>query len=123
VSSDLSLSDLVSGDRAQIHVVASAFYLKVMADDLLAPHFARTDMNVQAGMLADFLARALGGPGPDEGRELRSAHARLHGLTDVHFDRVLGYLASALREFGLREDDVATASAMAEILRDDVLNR
>jgi hemoglobin len=123
VSADLSLYELLSGDRARVHAVASAFYLKVMADDLLSPHFARTDMNVQAGMLADFLARALGGPGPDEAGDIRSAHARLHGLTDVHFDRVLGYLAGALRDFGMREEDVATASAMAETLRDDVLNR
>jgi len=122
-SADLSLADLLSGDRAQVQAVAGAFYRKVMADDLLAPHFARTDMNVQAGMLAEFLARALGGPGPDEARDIRSAHARLHGLTDVHFDRVLGYLAAALREFGLREEDVITAGAMVETLRDDVLNR
>jgi len=123
MSAGLSLSDLLSGGRAPIRAVASAFYVKVMADDLLAPYFARTDMAVQAGMLAEFLARALGGPGPDEGRDVRSAHAGLHGLTDVHFDRVLGYLAAALREFGLREEDVITAGAMVETLRDDVLNR
>lgn len=123
VSADVSLNDLLSGEKTHLYALAGAFYLKVMADDLLAPYFAHTDMDVQAGMLAAFLARALGGPGPDEACDVRSAHARLRGLADVHFDRVLGYLGATLREFGLGEADLTTASAMVELLRDDVLNR
>jgi len=119
----VSLYDLLSGDRQPMYAVTSAFYQKVRTDDLLAPYFADVDMDQQAAMLAEFLARAFGGPDAYTGRDLRSAHAELPGLDDAHFDRVVGYLAETLREFGLSAGDVETVGAVAETTRDDVLNR
>lgn len=118
-----SLFDLLSGDRQPMYAVTGAFYRKVLADDLLAPYFADTDMGQQVGMLADFLARTFGGPDAYTGRGLRSAHAKLAGLDDIHFDRAVGYLADTLREFGVSEGDIAAVGAVAETVRDDVLNR
>jgi len=66
---------------------------------------------------------AFGGPHAYSGRDLRTAHAQLHGLTDVHFDLVVSYLADTLREFGVADGDIATVDAIAETVRDDVLNR
>jgi len=103
--------------------MTSAFYRRVLADDMLAPFFAGVDMDRQSVMLAEFLAMAFGGPHAYTGRDLRTAHAQLRGLTDAHFDRVVAQLASTLREFGVAEGDVATVGAVAETLRDDVLNR
>jgi len=123
MASELSLYDLLSGDRRQMHDVTRAFYQKVLADDLLSPYFADVDIDLQAVMLAEFLARAFGGPDAYTGRDLRSAHAKLSGLDDVHFDRVVSYLAATLREFGVGEGDIATAGAVADTVRDDVLNR
>jgi hemoglobin len=123
MASELSLYDLLSGDRLQMHAVTTALYQKVLADDLLSPYFADVDIDLQAVMLAEFLARALGGPDTYAGRDLRSAHAKLSGLDDAHFDRVVGYLADTLREFGVSEGDIATAGAVADTVRDDVLNR
>lgn len=120
---EVSLYDLLSGDRQPMYAVTGAFYLKVCADQLLAPYFADIDIDLQAAMLAEFLARAFGGPDAYTGRDLRSAHAKLPGLDDVHFDRVVGYLAVTLREFGVSEGDIATVGAVAETIRDDVLNR
>ena len=48
---------------------------------------------------------------------------QLRGLTDAHFDRVVSLLASTLAAFDVGEGDVATVSAVAETVRDDVLNR
>jgi truncated hemoglobin YjbI len=123
MASELSLYDLLSGDRREMQAVTRAFYEKVLADELLSPYFADVDIDLQAVMLAEFLARAFGGPDSYTGRDLRSAHAKLPGLDDAHFDRVVGYLAVTLREFGVSDGDIATAGAVAEAVRDDVLNR
>ncbi|MGO8957184.1 MAG: group I truncated hemoglobin [Streptosporangiaceae bacterium] len=123
MTTDASLYDLLSGDRQPMRSVTTAVYRKVLADELLAPYFAAVDIDKQAVMLAEFLALAFGGPHSYTGRDLRTAHARLVGLTDVHFDRVLTHLSSALRDFGVDEGDVATVVAVAETVRADVLNR
>ncbi|HEY2641313.1 MAG TPA: group 1 truncated hemoglobin [Streptosporangiaceae bacterium] len=123
MTTDASLYDLLSGDRQQMHAVTSSLYQRVLADELLAPYFAGVDIGKQAFMLAEFLALAFGGPHAYTGHDLRTAHAGLPGLTDLHFDRVVGHLGSALREFGLDEDDIATVVAVAETVRADVLNR
>jgi hypothetical protein len=43
--------------------------------------------------------------------DLRTAHARLTGLNDWHFDRVIGHLKATLRELGTAEPDIAAAGA------------
>jgi hemoglobin len=123
VTTETSVYDLLGGDRQPMRSVTTAFYRRVLADDMLAPFFAGVDMDRQSVMLAEFLAMAFGGPHAYTGRDLRTAHAQLSGLTDAHFDRVVAHLASTLREFGVAEGDVAMVGAVAETLRDDVLNR
>lgn len=123
MTSDASLYDLLSDDRRAMHSVTSALYKKVLADELLAPYFRSVDIDRQASMLAEFLAMAFGGPHAYSGRDLRTAHAQLTGLTDMHFDLVVSYLADTLREFGVADGDIATVAAVAETARDDVLNR
>ena len=123
MNADVSLYDLLGGDRHELLLATNAFYEKVLADELLSPYFKGVDMKRQAGMLAEFLAMAFGGPHAYTGRDLRTAHQHLPGLTDAHFDRVLQYLAETLREAGLGEGDVVTVGAVAETVRDHVLNR
>jgi hemoglobin len=123
MNAGVSLSDLLGDGRDDLRSVTSAFYKKVLADQLLSPYFACVDMERQTGMLAEFLAMAFGGSHAYAGRDLRTAHEHLHGLTDAHFDRVLEYLAETLREAGLSEGDIITAGAVAETVRDQVLNR
>jgi truncated hemoglobin YjbI len=123
MTTETTLYDLLGGDRQRLQSVTRAAYARILADELLAPYFAGVDMARQAGMLAEFLAMAFGGPDAYAGRGLRKAHAGLYGLTDAHFDRVVSHLAGALRDCGISEGDVATASAVADTVRDDVLNR
>jgi len=123
MSTETSVYDLLGDDRRPMRLVTSAFYRRVLTDDMLAPYFAGVDMDRQVVMLAEFLAMAFGGPHAYSGRDLRTAHAGLAGVTDAHFDRVLEHLTSTLREYGVAEGDVATVAAVAETLRDDVLNR
>jgi hemoglobin len=123
MNSDVSLYDLLGGDHHELLLATTAFYKKVLADELLSPYFKSVDIERQAAMLAEFLAMAFGGPHAYTGRDLRTAHQHLPGLTDAHFDRVLEHLAETLREAGLSEGDVITACAVAETVRDQVLNR
>ena len=123
MATETSVYDLLGDDRRPMQLVTSAFYRRVITDDMLAPYFAGVDMDRQVVMLAEFLAMAFGGPHAYTGRDLRTAHAGLHGLTDGHFDRVVDHLTGTLRDHGVAEGDVATVAAVAETLRDDVLNR
>jgi len=122
MSAHVSLYDLLR-DREELRAVTSAFYKRVLTDTLLSPYFDGVDIERQAGMLAEFLAMAFGGPHAYAGRDLRTAHRHLPGLADAHFDRVLEYLTDTLREAGLSEGDLITVGAVAETVRDDVLNR
>ena len=123
MTSDASLYDLLSGDREPMRLVMASLCQRILADELLGPYFATVDMGKQAVMLAEFLALAFGGPHAYTGRDLRTAHAQLPGLTDAHFDRVVSHLGSSLREFGVDEGDIATVLAVVETVRPDVLNR
>ena len=118
-----SVYDLLGDDRQAMRSVTTAFYHRVLADDMLAPYFADVDMDRQSVMLAEFLAMAFGGPHAYAGRDLRTAHAKLAGLTDAHFDLVVAHLADTLRQYGVADGDVATVGAVAETVRADVLNR
>lgn len=123
MSTDAALFDLLSGNRQQLRAITAAFYRRVCADPLLTGFFAGVDMDRQSAMLAEFLALAFGGPHAYSGRDLRSAHASLSGLTDAHFDLVVGYLADTLADFGVSRSDTQTVAAVAETVRDEVLNR
>ena len=89
MTTETSVYDLLGGDRQSMRLVTSSFYRRVLADDMLAPYFVSVDMDRQSVMLAEFLAMAFGGPHAYAGRDLRTAHAQLQGLTDAHFDRVV----------------------------------
>ena len=123
MTTDASLYDLLSGDREPMRLVMASLCRRMLADELVGPYFATVDMGRQAVMLAEFLALAFGGPHAYTGRDLRTAHAQLPGLTDAHFDRVVSLLSSSLREFGVAEGDITTALAVVETVRPDVLNR
>jgi|HubBroStandDraft_2_1064218.scaffolds.fasta_scaffold385314_2 truncated hemoglobin YjbI len=123
MTTNVSVYDLLDGDRQSMRLVTACFYRHVLADEMLAPYFAGVDMDRQSVMLAEFLAMAFGGPHEYAGRDLRTAHASLTGLTDAHFDQVIAHLASSLREYGIPDGDVATVGAVAETVRADVLNR
>ncbi len=121
MATDVSLYGRLGGIES-IRSVTEAFYQRVLADELLAPLFAGADMNRQAGMLAQFLAAAFGGPVAYSGRDLRTAHAGMP-LSDEHFNRVVGHIANVLRDVGVCDDDVAAVGSVAETVRDHVLNR
>jgi truncated hemoglobin YjbI len=122
VTTETSIYDRIGGAPA-VAAAAELFYRKVLSDPVLSGYFDDVDMDRQVAKQAAFLTMALGGPNNYTGRDLRTAHAPLAGLTDEHVDLVIGHLAATLSELGVAPDDIAAAGAIAASVRDDVLNR
>jgi hypothetical protein len=66
-------------------------------------------MDRQVAKQAAFLAMPPGGPDRCTGRDLRTAHAGLAGLTDEYAGRVIGHLAAGAARARVAEDDIAAA--------------
>ena len=111
------------GGTAAVDAAVDIFYRKVLADDRISHYFNDLDMRRQAAMQKGFLTFAFGGPHKYSGRNMRRAHARLPGLNDSHFDAVLEHLVAALKELDVPDDIIKEVAAVAEFVRDDVLNR
>ena len=122
MTTQTSLYDRIGGSPA-IEAATEIFYRKVLGDPLLAGYFDDVDMDRQIAKQAAFLTMALGGPNAYTGRDLRSAHAALTGIGDEHVDLVIAHLADTLRELGVNEQDIGAAGAIADSVRDDILNR
>jgi hemoglobin len=122
MTTQTSLFDRIGGTPA-VTAAAELFYRKVLSDPTLSTYFDDVDMDRQVAKQAAFLTMALGGPSAYTGRDLRTAHAPLVGLTDEHVDLVIVYLAQTLGELGVAAPDIAAAGAVADSVRDDILNR
>lgn len=122
MTTQLSLFDRLGGAPA-VQAATEIFYRKVLTDPQLSRYFDDVDMDRQIAKQTAFLTMALGGPNSYTGRDLRSAHAGLAGLSDEHVDRVIGHLAQTLEELGVDASDIAAVGAVAESVRNDVLNR
>lgn len=109
------------GAEATFDLVVENFYLKVLADPLLAPMFVGIDMKRQKRMQHKFLAHVFGGR-EYSGRNMRAAHAKLH-LTDAHFDAVIKHLKDTITELGVDAATINEIVDTAETTRNDVLAR
>jgi len=113
------------GGEASVNAAVDVFYGKVLDDYTINRYFERTDMAKQAEHLKAFMTLAFGGPNNYTGRSLRDAHARLVnlGLSDVHYDAVVGHLGATLQELNVPEELIAEAAALVESVRPEVLGR
>ena len=108
------------GGGTAVKRVVERFYQLVLADGELAPYFGGVDMRRLKRHQAQLVTTVLGGPGGYEGRDLGAAHAAL-GITDAHFDRVVGHLGDALGEAGVAGDLVARLAQAVGEARDQVV--
>jgi hemoglobin len=113
------------GGSGTIKELVRVFYDRVLADPRLAPFFPDTDMEGLRAKQVMFLVMLLGRTRTFSGRDLTAAHAgaRAQGLTDEHFDVLLGHFEASLRELGVREDYAREMIARIETTRDAVLGR
>jgi hemoglobin len=108
------------GGAAAVEAAVDDFYVRVTADPSLAPYFAGRDIPALKKHQRDFIAAAIGGPETYKGREMRSVHQPL-GITDAHFDAVVGHLLAAISGLGVAAPTAADIGAALAPLRSDVV--
>jgi len=113
------------GGEPAVEAAVDIFYRKVLIDDRISRFFDDIDMDVQAAKQKAFLTLVLGGPAKYSGRDMRQGHAHLveRGLNDSHVDAVIELLGQTLAELGVSGDKIGKVAAIANSVRDDVLNR
>lgn len=113
------------GGQAAVEAVVETFYRKVLTDDRVSEFFDDVDMDRQITKQKAFLTMVFGGPSSYSGKDMRDGHRHLvaRGLSDKHVDAVIELLGESLRDHGVTSDQIAEVAAVAESVRDAVLNR
>lgn len=113
------------GGPETIKELVRVFYERVLADPRLAPFFPDIDMHSLRAKQVMFLIMLLGRTPTFRGPDLTAAHAgaRAQGLTDEHFDALLGHFEGSLRELDVDADYTREILARIESTRDAVLGR
>jgi len=119
-----SLYERIGGEAA-VNAAVDIFYDKVLDDYRINRFFDKTDMEKQLEHLKAFMTVAFGGPNNYTGRSLRDGHARLvqMGLSDEHFDAVMGHLGATMQELNVPADLIQEAAALVESTRSEVLGK
>lgn len=120
-----SLYERIGGDGPLLAAV-DGFYKRVIADDRVNEFFKDLSIEAQVSKQLAFMSHAMGGPGVYRGRDLGDAHRELvreRGLTDEHFDVVVGHLRGALEDLGLEGTVVDEVVGLIEATRPKVLDR
>ena len=117
----MSVYERIGGEPA-VDAAVDIFYRKVLADDRISHFFDTVDMEKQAAKQKAFLTMAFGGPNSYSGKDMREGHKHMN-LNETHFNAVVENLASTLQELGVSEDDIGEVAAIANSVKDDILNR
>lgn len=113
------------GGQDAVDAAVEIFYRKMLADDRVNYFFDNVDMDKQIAKQKGFLTMVFGGPNNYTGKDMREGHKHLveRGLNDTHVDIVIEHLGSTLKELGVPDKDISEVAAIANSVRDDVLNR
>lgn len=119
-----SLFERLGGQDA-VNAAVDIFYRKMLTDDRVNYFFDDVDMEQQIIKQKGFLTMAFGGPNNYTGKDMREGHRHLikRGLNDAHVDIVIKHLGETLKELGVNEKDIKEVAAIANSVRDDVLDR
>jgi hemoglobin len=114
----MSIYDEIGGPTA-VSAAVDEFYVRVIADPVLAPYFAGTDILRLKAHQRAFIAAAIGGPEPYLGRNMAEAHARL-AISSSDFDRVVGHLVDALAALGVPAPVIGAIGASLAPLKGEI---
>lgn len=119
-----SLFERLGGQNA-VNTAVDIFYRKMLTDNRVSHFFDDVDMEQQILKQKGFLTMVFGGPNNYSGKNMREGHRHLikRGLNDTHVDIVIEHLGATLRELGASEKDIQKVAAIANSVRDDVLDR
>ncbi|MFD7865527.1 group 1 truncated hemoglobin [Streptomyces sp. NPDC059783] len=115
-----SIFDRIGGADA-VAAVVDLFYVRVLADDELAPYFTGTDVDRLKAHQRAFVGSALGSPGAYAGRGMNRAHQGLD-ITGAHFDRVVDHLAASLTEAGVDDGTIGEIAARLAPLKPEIVS-
>lgn len=108
------------GGKPAVSAAVDGLYERLLADPVLAPYFAGTDMDRQKRHMRAFMAVALGGAELYAGRDMHSAHAGLNVTHDA-FDRVVGHLVDTLASLGVPAEIIEAIGAKLAPLRAQIV--
>ncbi len=113
------------GGSGAVDKAVDIFYRKVLSDDRVNVFFDTVDMDTQAAKQKAFLTMVFGGPNSYSGLDMRQGHKHLvaRGLNDNHVDVIVELLGGTLKELGAADADIAQVAAIANSVRNDVLDR
>lgn len=109
------------GAEDAIRAAVDEFYVRVVADPLLAPYFTGTDMTSLRRHQVAMLSQATGGPRHYSGAEMDRAHASL-AVTDEAFTAVVGHLVDTLQHLGVQQVEVDEVVAALGPLRSAIVS-
>jgi hemoglobin len=116
----MTLYDRIGGEPA-LNAAVERFYVKVLADPMLAPFFKDIYMPRLKTHQFAFLSQALGGPRQYSGATMSRAHSKLR-IEQRHFDAVAGHLVGTLRELCVDEGIIAEVAAVVTPLASQIVN-
>jgi hemoglobin len=108
------------GGAESVSVAVEQFYERVLADPELKSYFADADLRRLKSHQRAFIAAALGGSEIYNGRALGAAHAGM-GITDDHFDSVVGHLADTLSALDVPQGTINEIAAKLAPLRAEIV--
>jgi hemoglobin len=122
--SNTTLFERLGGANA-VNTAVDIFYRKVLSDDRVNYFFDGVDMEKQIQKQKGFLTMVFGGPNHYTGKDMREGHRHLikKGLNDSHVDIIIEHLGGTLKELGVKNEDIQEVAAIANSVRDDVLDR
>jgi len=120
-----TLLDRIGGKNA-VKALVNKFYDKVLDDHVLAPFFAKSNMDHQRRRQSSFLSSLIAGTVIHADLYMRSVHKSFvekMGLNETHFILVAGHLDSTLRELRVPQDVQAEVMAAVAGFQNEVLNK
>lgn len=108
------------GGADSVSAAVDDFYERVLTDASLAPYFEDTDVTKLKGHQRAFIAAALGGPEPYEGRSMGEAHAKLK-ISAEAFGSVVNHLVATLKSLGVDDETIAAIGAKLAPLQTDIV--
>ena len=114
-----SLFDRVGG-FAQVRLIVSEFYDRILDSEQLRPYFENIDVRRLIDHQTKFVSALMGGPGSFSNEHLTRAHARL-GITDEEYDEMGEIFRETLEDFDVPQVEVDRLHAHILSLRDHVI--
>lgn len=118
--SEVTLFDRVGG-KESVEAAVDLFYYKVVGDPELSSYFDGIDLTKLKAHQRSFLTSAMGGPDGYTGADMGPAHAGL-GITNDHFDLVVGHLVETLTELEVPGDVIEEIGGALVPLRDQIVS-